>query len=77
MCQIARRFHGGICPEKFQLDQIQNGQFAAIIDFNMHNIWKTMRGSWTFIMKQNMWFLGGICPAKFQLYSKWSTCGHL
>ena len=24
---------GEICPEKFQLDQIQNGRLATIIDF--------------------------------------------
>ena len=29
------RFEGGICPEKYQLDQIQNGQLTAIIDY-MH-----------------------------------------
>ena len=27
-------------PEKFQIDQIQNGPLATIIDFNMRNIWK-------------------------------------
>ena len=28
------RFQAGICPEKCQLDQIENGQLEAIIDFN-------------------------------------------
>ena len=28
------QFQGGICPEKCQLDQIQNGQLEAIIEFN-------------------------------------------
>ena len=32
-----------MCPEKFQLDQIQNDRLAAIIDFIMQNIWQTMR----------------------------------
>ena len=26
-------FHVGVCPEKFQLHQIQNDKLAAIIDF--------------------------------------------
>ena len=30
-------FQGGIWPEKSQLDQIQNVQLEAIIDFNMVN----------------------------------------
>ena len=29
------RFQGGICPEKFQLYQIQHGRLVAIIDFNL------------------------------------------
>ena len=29
------RFQVVICPAKSQLDQIQNGQLAAIIDFNI------------------------------------------
>ena len=36
-------FQGGICPEKGQHDQIQNGRLAAIIDFNLRNIWKTVK----------------------------------
>ena len=32
-------------PYKCQLDQIQNGRFAAIIDFIMRNIWKTVTDS--------------------------------
>ena len=31
-------FQIGICPENFQLEQIQNGRHAAIIDFNIRNI---------------------------------------
>ena len=38
-------FHGGVCPENFQPEQIKNDRFAAIIDFNMRNIWKTMPDS--------------------------------
>ena len=34
------RFLGGICPEKIQLDQIENGRHAAIFYFNMRNIWE-------------------------------------
>ena len=30
-------FQGGICTEKIQVDQIQNGQLEAIIDFDMGN----------------------------------------
>ena len=29
----------------FQPEQIKNDRFAAIIDFNMRNIWKTMPDS--------------------------------
>ena len=29
-------------PEKFLLDQIQNGQFEAIVNFNMHHTRKTV-----------------------------------
>ena len=39
------RFQGGICPEKCQLDKIKNGRLAAIIDFSMHNILKTVPDS--------------------------------
>ena len=39
------RFQEGICPKKIQLDQIKNCQLAAIIDFNMCNIWKTVPDS--------------------------------
>ena len=37
----------GMCREKFQLDQMQNGPLAAIlnIDFNMNNIWQTVLDS--------------------------------
>ena len=34
--------------EKIQLDKIQNGRCAAIIDANMRNIWKTVSDSLTF-----------------------------
>ena len=41
MKQIVR-LQGGICPEKCQLDQIQNDRLETIIDFNMGNIRKTV-----------------------------------
>ena len=31
-------FKVGICPENFQLDQIQNGRLLASIDFNVLTI---------------------------------------
>ena len=34
--------HGPFRIEKFQLDEIQNGRLAAVIDFNLRNIWKTV-----------------------------------
>ena len=44
-CQIARlftiknvRFQGGICPEQFQLDQIQNDRLSATINFILPDI---------------------------------------
>ena len=53
-----------ICPEKYQIDQIHNGRFDVIIDFNMDNIGKTVSDSQTITgpVKQNVWFQGGICP---------------
>ena len=39
------QFQGGICPEKSQLNQIQNSRLEAIIDFDMGNIWKTVPNS--------------------------------
>ena len=33
------RFQVGICPEKFQLDQIQNSRPLDILYFNMPDIW--------------------------------------
>ena len=41
MKQIVR-FQEGICPEKIQLVQIQNGRLLAIINTNMHNICQTL-----------------------------------
>ena len=35
------RFQVGICPEEFQLDQIQNVRLSAIINFNIPDIWQT------------------------------------
>ena len=32
-------------PWKIQLDEIQNGRLAAIIDLNMRDIWKTVPNS--------------------------------
>ena len=39
------RFQGGICPEKCQPGQIQNGRLEAIIVLNMGNIGKTVPDS--------------------------------
>ena len=39
------RFQGRIWPEQFQLNKIQNGRFAAIIDFNTGNICITVPDS--------------------------------
>ena len=55
------RFQVGICPEKGQTDQIQNGRLSANIDFNMHNIWKILL---TIILKQNMQFQVGYISRK-------------
>ena len=33
------RFQGGICSEKYQLNQIQNGRLSATIDFIMQTMW--------------------------------------
>ena len=60
----------GLCPEKCQLDQIQNRQFEAIIDFSMGrpNIGKNVQDSETITIKQNVCrFQGWICPEKCQL----------
>ena len=38
-------FQRGICPDKSELDQIQNGWLAAIINFNTCNIWNTVPDS--------------------------------
>ena len=64
-CQIARplvftikqyvKFQGGICSAKFQLDLIQNGRLAAIIDFNICNIYCNVLDRYqTFTLKQNV-----------------------
>ena len=53
-------FQVGICPEKFQLDQIQNGRLSGILSFNMCDIWQTMQDTWTITIEQNMRFQGGI-----------------
>ena len=37
-------FQGGICPEKYQLDQIQNDRLVDI-NFNMCIIWQTVQDS--------------------------------
>ena len=55
-------FPGRICPEKFQLDQIQSGRLSAIINFNMPDIWH----NYTISIKQNVRFQVWICPEKFQ-----------
>ena len=63
-CQIARllpqkldvRFQGGICPEKFQLDEIRNGLFVGINDFICVVSGKNVLNSWTIIIKQNFRF---------------------
>ena len=42
------RFQVGICSENFQLDQIQNGRLAAIINFNMPDTGQTVPDALTF-----------------------------
>ena len=58
-------FQEGICLENCQLDQIQNGRLSAIIDYNMHNIWKTVPDSWTITVKQNVLLHGRMHTEKF------------
>ena len=41
------RFQVGICPEKFQLDQIQNSRLSAIIIIIMCDTWQAVSDSWT------------------------------
>ena len=41
-----------IYPEKYQLDQMQNGQLEGSIDFNMGDIGKTMPASETISMEK-------------------------
>ena len=55
------------CPEKFQLYQIQNGQLAAIIDFNMRNIGKTVPDMWTITYNTICDFRVGFALQKCQL----------
>ena len=43
-----------MCPEKFQLDQIQNGRLLGIIKFNMPDIWHAVPDSSTITIKQNV-----------------------
>ena len=47
------RFQEGICPEKCQIYHIQNGRLAAIIDFNMCNILKTMSARFIPLLKHS------------------------
>ena len=55
------RFQVEIYPEKYQLDQMQNGQLEGIIDFNMGNIGKTMPASKTISIEQiKKWRTGGV-----------------
>ena len=49
-----------------KLDQIINVRIAAIIDFIMRNIWKTVSDSQTNTVKQYVRLQRGICPEKFQ-----------
>ena len=49
--------------EKNQLEEFLNGRLAAIIDINMRNILKTVPGSWTITIKQDMGFSDG-CTQK-------------
>ena len=58
-------FQGRICPEKFQVDQIQNGRLSAIINFNMPDIWQTVPDNYTISIKQNVRFQVWICPENF------------
>ena len=39
------RFPEGMSPEKIQVDPVLNRRLAAIIDFNMRNIWKVVPDS--------------------------------
>ena len=39
------RFQEEICPENVYLDQIQNGRFPAVINFNESDIWQTVSDS--------------------------------
>ena len=62
---------GGICPEHFQLDQIQNGRlgplslkWAIIIAFNTC---KNVPDSSTVTIEQNVRVEGGMCSKKIQL----------
>ena len=41
------RLQGGIYLDKFQLDKISNERLAAIIDFSMRNIGKTVPDRYT------------------------------
>ena len=60
-------FKRWICPQTFQLYQIQNGRLVAIIVFNMSNIWKMVPDSYTITIEQNVQFQAGVCPDNIQL----------
>ena len=51
MCQFSG---GGGCPEKIKLNKIHNFRHAAIIDFNMRNIWRTVPDILTITIEQNV-----------------------
>ena len=53
------QFHGGLVPEKFQLDQHQNGRLSAITDFNKRDIWEAVPDSWTITIKHYVRFREG------------------
>ena len=72
-------FQGRLFPEKFQLDEIQNGRLAVSIDSNMRNIWKTVPDSYIIIMEKDLRFEGGggwytlknVSSIKFEMADLW------
>ena len=58
------------CPEKYQLAKIKTGRIAAIVDFNMRNIWKTVLDNYIINIKQNVRLHGRVHPEKFNLSNK-------
>ena len=61
MSQKNVRFQVEICPERCQLDQIQNDPLKA----NIGKLCQIARPLST--TKQKVWFQGGMCPNKCEL----------